>query len=204
MSSSDFPAPGTDFEMSLGDLAMNQFCPVSSIGELNAIMEGTTEEWFDATIRAAPEHMQEWLAQAPATASVLADFIKLALMLIPQSPDNSPASRMALDGTAYTGDKQARQWLFVNTEALDGNEYMLVAFLQPVLSAWHPYVQLPTVSLGVAKELAMLLYRTTKEWEREASRIRCSNYQPDDVPDPRVPDADDVLQDSDTGSDFDG
>ena len=65
-------------------------------------------------------------------------------------------------------------------------------------------MQLPVVSLGVAKELAMVMHRATKDWEREAFRIRCSNYQPDDVPDPRVPDADDVLQDSDTGSDFDG
>ena len=37
------PAPGTVFEMPLRELAMNPFCQVSSIGEIHAIMEGTTE-----------------------------------------------------------------------------------------------------------------------------------------------------------------
>ena len=115
-----------------------------------------------------PVEIQAWAAGAPALACVLADFIKFALMLMPQRPDNSYVMRMKLDGTWYTGDKTARQWLYINTEAIQGREWVFVVFLQPMLSSWHPYVQLPTVSRDIAKSFAMLLHWEVQEWEKAA------------------------------------
>ena len=200
--SHDVPsAPGTVFELPLDELGWNPFVPIPSVWEIEAVMAGTTEDWFSDVINRAPAHMQAWLAGAPAAASVLADFIKLAVMLIPQSPDNCYVTRMKLDGTIYTGDKTARQWLYINTEAIQGHEYTMVAFLQPVLHAWHPYVQLPAVSLGVAKELAMVMHWTTRDWAREAFFLRCTDGQPNNAADHHVPLTDAGHQERDTGGD---
>ena len=154
-------------------------------------------------IQTAPSTMQATLSKAPATAAVMADFIKEALMLMPQTLDNNPETRMLFDGTTRTGDKQARLWLYVNTEAIAGEEYILVAFLYPIVNTWHPYVQRPKYNLRVATHAAQLVHKTMKMLGHEPFRSRYSSCPSDFVPDPRVPDPDDLIHDSDTDSDCD-
>ena len=162
------PPPGTVFKLPLRKLHYNPFIPIPGENDIDDVWQGTTEDWFNDTINNAPVEIQAWAAGAPALTSVMADFVKLALMLMPQRPDNSAVMRMELDGTLYTGNKTARQWLWINTEAIQGREWVLVVFLQPVLISWHPYVQLPTVSRDVAKTFAMLLYWEVQAWSKAA------------------------------------
>ena len=154
-------------------------------------------------IHTAPPSMQSTLSHAPAVAAVMAEFIKKALVLMPDTLDNNAESRMALDGTDDTGDKQARLWLHVNTEAIAGDEYILIAFLYPIVNAWHPYVQKRKYNLWVTTRAARLVHGAMQMLDEELFRSRCDHCAPDFVPDPRVPDSDDSLHDSDMDSDED-
>ena len=93
------PPPGTVFQLPLDQLHYNPFIPAPAEDDIWAVWQGTTEDWFTNAINGAPVEIKAWAAGAPALACVLADFIKLALMLMPQSLDNCYVTRMKLDGT---------------------------------------------------------------------------------------------------------
>ena len=158
--------------MQLRALQYNPFVPIPEDSTIDELWNGPTEDWFAAAVDTAPSEIQEWAANAPALVNIMADFLKLALSLMPQRDDLCAMLRIKLDGTLSTTDRTARRWLWVNTEAIQGREWMLPVFLQPVLLVWHPYVQRPTVSHEVAKDLAMSLYCEVQDWRK----ISCAHW----------------------------
>jgi hypothetical protein len=145
--------------------------------------QGTTEEWFAAAITNAPTEVLAWWNKAPGLGSVMADFLKVALTLMPEEDDLCAMLREELDGGMTIGDKTALRWLWVNTELIKTREWMMLLVLGPVGKFWHPCVQRPEVSHEVAMDLAMTLHGEVQEWNTMALNILQSQDDPADASD---------------------
>ena len=86
------------------------------------------------------------------------------------------------------GDKLARLLLHINTEAIAGDEYIMVAFLCPIDNAWHPCVQEHKYNSWITVRAARLIHAGVKMMDEDHFRSRLIRSAPDIVPDPRVPD----------------
>ena len=178
------------------DLEMGWHGPAPTTGEVRAALSDSVFDWISRAVHNTGTLYQHGLIR------VAAEFLE---EVVPHTNDYEVVEMSATStcrgeprvdrNSGRHRERTTLMWLWMNTEFIA--DHVLAATIIEWAESWHPYVQRCEVSDAITREAATVFPHIIRTAEVNAFVTLPPCAPIDECPEPRVPDASDVLYDDD-------